>query len=109
MLKVTQVEGLTAQQISKNGQFQVIGVEKSFAYVDGAKTERLDGMKYECLLPGQKFERVKVKVPTSTSTLEKSVIDEANDSGTQIFVSWEGFTAKFYWSDRIKNYDITCR
>lgn len=64
------------------------------------------GFIYTLLLENNGFEKVDVKVEGLTAIIDSQSL---SDSKEAIYVTFENFVGKFYFSDRTKNYELTCK
>jgi len=83
----------------------ILDTSKSFEYVDGKRTDNQLGIRYDCVLPNNKFEKISIKVLGET---EPSISREEIDSNAgSVEVVITGFEGKLY-RDRFGNFDISC-
>lgn len=97
---------LNIEQLNGNmKKFLVLDVSKSFEYVDGKRTDNQVGIRYDCVLPNNKFEKISIKV---LGEMEPSITkEEINSNGGSVEAFATGFEGKLY-RDRFGNFDISC-
>jgi len=100
-MNITKVT-LTAEGVFNSNSARLIAVRP---WNDFSSKEQM-GFIYTLLLEQNNFEKVDVKIEGLTP-----VIDSENLSGSKeaIYVTFENFVGKFYFSDRTKNYELTCK
>lgn len=69
-----------------------VGVTPAYAYIDGKKTETIEGYHVECVLPKLAFTKIRVKVAKKPA-FSASDLENAE---TATFVSFEDFSARIY-------------
>lgn len=104
-MKVNQVV-LNLENLALENKARVIGVTQSYAYADGKKTEQTNGYAYECVLEKNGFEKISVKVSDFNQIITNEQIAEAKQP---IYITFTDFAAKFYFSDRTKNWELSCK
>lgn len=100
-MKITKVT-LTAEGIFNSTSARLIDVRP---WNDFSSKEHV-GFIYTLLLEHNGFEKADVKVEGLNPVIDSQSLSE---SKAAIYVTFEGFVGKFYFSDRSKNYELTCK
>lgn len=69
------------------GQMVVTGVRPAAVYIDGAKTDAVDGWRVDCVLPMRGYDRLSVKLPQTATVNESIVGKEVSFDGLEIKAS----------------------
>ncbi|MCZ8533541.1 hypothetical protein [Psychrobacillus psychrodurans] len=93
---------LTFEGVAKSDKGRLIGIRP---WVDFSTKVQI-GYTYEILLEGNGFEKIQVKVENHPAILTEEQLSEMKEP---VYVICENFSAKFYMSDRTKNYELTCK
>ena len=56
------IQDIKIDPLSLGGQYLLADVQKSYLYINGEKTNELDGFKYWVVLPNLKYEKIGIKV-----------------------------------------------
>jgi hypothetical protein len=93
---------LTFEGIAKSDKGRLIGIRPLVDF----NTKVQIGFTYDILLEGNGFEKIQIKVENHPPLLTDEQLSEAKEP---VYVICENFSAKFYMSDRTKNYELTCK
>ena len=83
--------GLIVDNRCLGSEFLVTDVGPYFAYVDGQRTDKVDGYKYAAILPNRQFARLDVKIP-GTKLLDVP-------AGQYISVAFDDLVVKLYFDN----------
>lgn len=100
-MNVTKVT-LTPEGVFNSNSARLIAVRP---WNDFSSKEQV-GFIYTLLLEHNGFEKADVKVEGLTPVID---IQDLSELKAPIYVTFEGFVGKFYFSDRTKNYELTCK
>ncbi|WP_258111602.1 hypothetical protein [Alicyclobacillus sp. SP_1] len=73
-----------------------------YKYVNGVKTDQVEGVAYTCVLPKLGYERVVVKVPGHSPVITNEQLSEP------VLMTFESAICKFY-RDRSGDYQLSCK
>lgn len=68
----------------------LVNVTPSYAYENGTRTDKLEGYRYEIVLPEKAYEKLSVRIP-GEQRIEVS-------EGDTPFVSLDGLSLKLFWT-----------
>ena len=83
--------GLIIDNRCLGSEFLVTDVGPYFAYVDGQRTDKVDGYKYAAILPNRQFARLDVKIPGA------KLLDVP--AGQYIPVAFDDLVVKLYFDN----------
>lgn len=73
-------------------------------YVDGKSTEEIEGFRYLCILPANKYEQVSIKVENLTPAITS---EELEAKGGTVKAKVKGFEGRFYKDSSSGEYRFT--
>lgn len=97
---------LTMVQVFGDTKAILIATSDDVEYVDGKSTGRVRGTKYDVVCPAMRYMGVTVKVPLP-AVISQEQIDSAASTGTQIWITFEGFKGRLYIMDG--NLGLSCK
>lgn len=93
---------LTFEGIANSDKGRLIGIRPLIDFNTKAQT----GFQYLVLLENAGYEKVTIKVENQPPLLTN---DQILESKEPLYIVCDNFSAKFYMSDRTKNYELTCK
>ena len=97
---------LNITNIANTDKVRVIKSQPSFEYQDGKVTDRQIGTSYVLLLEKVNFDKISVKTNDMIPVVTNEQIEASADP---IYVTFEGFFGKFYFSNQTKNWELSCK
>ena len=91
-LKITD---LKIDPLSLGGNFLLVDIRPVFAYVNGEKTNNIDGYRYQCCLPKHKMEKIGVRVTGKVPLFDL----EKEEIPINTIVDFEGLEVGSYFSN----------
>ena len=80
-------------QLSGGKDVLLVGVKPIYKYVDGKRTDDVEGHRYEIILPAMQFERINVKVVGDNPTFTDASLREYEGA---VYADITGFVGRFY-------------
>ena len=93
---------LTFEGVSKSDKTRLIGITHLIDF----NTKVQKGFIYEVLLEHNGFEKIQIKVENHPPLL---TVEELSEMKDPVYIVFEQFLAKFYFSDRSKSFELTCK
>lgn len=93
---------LSFEGVAKSDKGRLIGIRPLVDF----NTKVQKGYTYEILLEVNGFEKIQIKVENHPTLLTEEELSEMKEP---IYVTFENFVAKFYFSDRSKSFELTCK
>lgn len=81
-----------------------ISVEPVYEFKDGHYTKQVVGQQYNCLLPGNEFQKLSIKTKEIIPTISNEII---RNSGGKVTINVDDFTCKFY-VDKTNRLKMSC-
>lgn len=86
-----EIPNLVIDVASSVGEILIlVAVKPSYAYINGTKTDQLEGFRYDLVLPERSYDKLSVKIAGEQKL-------ELSEGETQ-FVTLDGLSLKLYWS-----------
>lgn len=89
---------LTIEQIvgESDPTFIVLGCSPSYKYVDGQKTDAVNGTKFDVIFPDGEFHRFNVTVEEASASITPEYLAERKASSVPIYAKLIGSKCKLY-------------
>ncbi|MGM7637292.1 hypothetical protein [Bacillus sp. Hm123] len=93
---------LSFESIAKTDKGRLIGIKPLVDF----NTKVQKGYTYEVLLEDNGFEKIQIKVENHPPLLTDEELSALKEP---IYMTFENFVGKFYFSDRSKSFELTCK
>lgn len=84
----------------------ITGVHILKKFVDGKPTDQLDGMRYTCVLPANKYEQITIKLDNPVPVITP---EELEAKGGTVKAKAKGFEGRFYKDNKSGDYRFTAK
>lgn len=101
-MKINQVTVETMNGIFKEEFGRLINVRQ----YNNFETKAMEGFNYEVLAEKNNFEKISIKVESSVPVI---TAEQLAESTSPVYISFVGIQGRFYFSDRTRNYEFSCR
>ncbi|MCU6713216.1 hypothetical protein M6D81_31415 [Paenibacillus sp. J5C_2022] len=105
-MRLNKVSITDAEGVFNAKQVRLIDITPLYGYENNVKTSQI-GYNFICLAEANGFEKVTVKLE-SLSNLPITP-EQLTSSKEPIYVSFSDFSGRFYFSDRTKSWELTCK
>lgn len=82
---------LSLENLSNNGPVIATEAKPAYAYDDGQRLDKVEGLKVSVVFPGNHYDTLTVKVADPVDRLSTVL-----DKGTPVYVTFQGFVARVY-------------
>jgi hypothetical protein len=103
-MRINQIK-LSLENIALDTKVRLVEVRDTYDYQDGKLTDKKIGVTYTLLAEKSGFEKFTCKC----SELKPLATQEQLDASEPVYVSFEGFVGKFWFSNRTKTWEISCK
>lgn len=93
---------ITFEGVAKSDKGRLIGIRPLIDF----NTKVQKGYTYEILLEGNGFEKIQIKVENHPPLLTEEELSAIKEP---IYMMFENFVGKFYFSERSKSFELTCK